>query len=198
MLGESEMLDLIVRWLPPGGKVLDVGCGSGRMLTALAERGIPGMGIDPYVRGIERCRRLSAEKMDELAESFDLVYTRYTLHHLDWPRRFPESAREVLRPEGVLLIVDWVKGARTGVTEAYFALHTVVRWVREAGFEVLREEVRGQTMVVAARVESGELGPEEGIDNSGDSSLRPWLHEIPSCGQTRGSDREDLEAELHK
>ena len=75
MLGEREMLDLIVRWLPPGGEVLDVGCGSGRMLAALAERGIPGLGIDPYARDIGRCRRLAAEEMDQLSELFDLVYT---------------------------------------------------------------------------------------------------------------------------
>jgi SAM-dependent methyltransferase len=113
VLGEREMLDLIAKWLPPGGSALDVGCGSGRMLAALAERGIMGYGIDPYVRGGERCRRLSAEEMCELAESFDLVYTRCTLHHLDWPRRFPENARAVLRPGGVLLIVGWAGSARS-------------------------------------------------------------------------------------
>ena len=146
------MLDLIIRWLPPGGRVLDVGCGSGRMLNALAERGIPGMGVDPYIRGVERCRRLSAEEMDQLSESFDMVYTRYTLHHLDWPRRFPENARVVLRPKGVLLIVDWAKGARTGLSEAYFTLHTVVRWVRKAGFQIIQEEVRKQSMIVVAQL----------------------------------------------
>jgi len=151
MIGENEMLDLISRWLPPGGRVLDVGCGSGGMLAALAERGIPGVGIDPSASDGERCRRLAAEEMDRLSELFDLVYTRYTLHHLDAPRRFPRNARSVLRPEGVLLIVDWVAGARTGVPERYFALQTVVRWVREAGFQVVKEEVREQSMVVVAK-----------------------------------------------
>jgi SAM-dependent methyltransferase len=151
MLGDSEMLGLIARWLPPGGKVLDVGCGSGRMLANLAERGIPGVGIDPHTRDSEHCRRLAAEEMDCLSESFDLVYTLYTLHHLDAPRRFPRKARSVLRPEGVLLIVDWVAGARTGVPEGYFALQTVVRWVREAGFQVVSEEVREQSMIIVAK-----------------------------------------------
>jgi SAM-dependent methyltransferase len=151
MLGQNEMLDLIARWLPPGGKVLDVGCGSGRMLAALTERGISGFGIDPYARDSQRCRRLAAEEMDRLSELFDLVYTRYTLHHLDTPQRFPRNARSVLRPEGVLLIVDWVEGARTGVPEGYFALQTVVRWVREAGFQVVRDEVWGESMVIVAK-----------------------------------------------
>jgi SAM-dependent methyltransferase len=151
MLGQNEMLDLITRWLPPGGKVLDVGCGSGGMLAALAERGIPGLGIDPYARDSEHCRRLAAEEMDCLSEPFDLVYARYTLHHLDAPRQFPGNARSVLRPEGVLLIVDWVAGARTGVSEGYFTLQTVVRWVREAGFQVMRDEVWGQSMVIVAK-----------------------------------------------
>jgi SAM-dependent methyltransferase len=155
MLGESEMVELIKRWLPPDGTVLDVGCGSGRMLAALAEHGIQGLGIDPYARDRERCVRLAAEEMGQLSESFDLVYTRYTLHHLNDPRRFPQNARSVLRPEGVLIIVDWVEGARTGVPEGYLSLQTVVGWVREAGLQPLREEVREESMVVVARVQPG-------------------------------------------
>jgi SAM-dependent methyltransferase len=71
MLGGNELLDLITTWLPPGGQVLDVGCGSGRMLRILAERGISGLGIDPYASDAEHCRRLRAEEMDQPAESFD-------------------------------------------------------------------------------------------------------------------------------
>lgn len=152
MLGENEMLDLIATWLPPGGKVLDVGCGSGRMLTLLAEHGISGMGIDPYARENKHCWRLSAEEIDRLLESFDLVYTRYTLHHLDAPQQFPGNTRSVLRPSGVLMIVDWVEGARTGVSERYFGLQTVVGWVGEAGFQLLEEDIREQSMVIVARL----------------------------------------------
>jgi SAM-dependent methyltransferase len=144
------MLDLIVRWLPPGGTALDVGCGGGRMLSALEKRGVAAFGIDPYVHGVAGIRCLAAEEMDELSRTFDLVYARYTLHHLDAPGRFPAKARSVLRPEGILLIVDWAKGARTGVQETYFAPSTVARWVREAGYEVLSEELRARTMVIVA------------------------------------------------
>lgn len=162
MLDEGEMLDLIIAWLPPGGKVLDVGCGSGRLLTALAEHGISGIGIDPYAREAElsKCRRLRAEEMDQLAEPFDLVYTRYTLHHLDAPQRFPEKARSVLCPGGVLLIVDWVEGTRTGVSERYFAPQTVAGWVRKAGFRLLCEDVRGQSMVVVSKLPTTGPTPE--------------------------------------
>jgi SAM-dependent methyltransferase len=163
MLGEGEMLDLITTWLPPGGRVLDVGCGSGRMLTVLAECGISGIGIDPYASDTERCRRLRAEEMDQLTERFDLVYTRYTLHHLDAPQRFPKKARSVLRPGGVLLIVDWTKGARTGVPERYLAPQTVAGWVRKVGFQLLCEDVRGRSMVMVGKLPAArpDPGPKE-------------------------------------
>jgi SAM-dependent methyltransferase len=148
MLGESEILELILAWLSPDGRVLDVGCGSGRMLAALAEHGISGIGIDPYASDTERCRRLRAEEMDQLAEQFDLVYTCYALHHFDAPQRFPEKALSVLCPDGLLLIVDWVEGARTGVSERYFAPQTVAGWVRGAGFNLQLEEARGQSMII--------------------------------------------------
>ncbi len=152
MLGESEMLDLITAWLPPGGTVLDVGCGSGRMLATLAERGVPGMGIDPYPSNTEHCRRLRAGEITQLAERFDLVYTSYALHHFDAPQQFPEKARSVLRAGGVLLIVDWFEGAHTGVPERYLAPQAVAGWVREAGFDLLCHEVRGQSIVIVGKL----------------------------------------------
>ena len=159
MLGEGEMLDLITTWLTPGGRVLDVGCGSGRLLTALTERGVSGIGIDPYASDAEHCRRLRAEEMDQLADRFDLVYTRYTLHHLDKPQRFPEKVRSVLCPGGVLLIVDWVRGARTGVPERYLAPQTVAEWVSKAGFQLLCEDVCGQSMIVVGKLPTARPEP---------------------------------------
>ena len=162
-LGRGEVLDLIVGWLAPGGKVLDVGCGSGHMLRALAERGVTGLGIDPYAGEIKRCRRLRAEEMDQLPELFDLVYTRYTLHHLDAPHQFPAKARSVLRPGGVLLIVDWIEGAQTGVPERYFASQTVARWVRKAGFQLLCKDVRQQTMIIVGTLLRTQATMERGF-----------------------------------
>jgi len=162
VLHDNEVLNLITVWLPRGGTVLDVGCGSGRMLATLAERGVSGMGIDPFPNNTEHCRRLRAGEIDQLAERFDLVYTRYALHHFDAPQKFPEKARSVLRAGGVLLIVDWFEGAKTGVPERYLAPRAVAEWVRGAGFDLLREQVRGQSMVIVGKLPSVPfaLGPQ--------------------------------------
>ena len=48
MLADEEVAGLIVDLLPSGGRVLDVGCGGGHTLRALARRGVEGMGVDPH------------------------------------------------------------------------------------------------------------------------------------------------------
>lgn len=40
-------VDFLHRVLPPGGRILDVGCGTGGVLAALIARGRSGLGIDP-------------------------------------------------------------------------------------------------------------------------------------------------------
>jgi len=152
VLGDEAVADLIIEHLSSGGRVLDVGCGGGHTLRALARRGVEGIGIDPHPYGRAPCRRLRAEEISTLQEQFDLVYTLHALHEFDAPEQFVREAKEVLQPDGVLLIMDWARGARTGVRERYFAIETVAGWMADAGFDILRQEVRGQTMILAGQM----------------------------------------------
>jgi 2-polyprenyl-3-methyl-5-hydroxy-6-metoxy-1,4-benzoquinol methylase len=152
VLGNKAVVEVIVELLPSGGRVLDVGCGGGHILRALAQRGVKGIGIDPHPYGGAPCQRLHAEEINTLGEQFDLIYTLHALHEFETPEQFPREAREILRPGGVLLIMDWVRGAWTGARERYLATETVARWMADAGFDMLRQEVRGQTMVLAGRL----------------------------------------------
>jgi 2-polyprenyl-3-methyl-5-hydroxy-6-metoxy-1,4-benzoquinol methylase len=152
VLGNEAVVEAILELLPSGGKVLDVGCGGGQILRALARRGVEGIGIDPRPYGGAPCQRLHAEEINTLGEQFDLVYTLHALHEFETPEQFPRKAREALRSGGVLLIMDWAKGARTGIRERYFAIETVAEWMVDAGFDILRQEVRGKTMILAGRL----------------------------------------------
>lgn len=84
--------------------VLDVGCGSGRLLQTMRERGIPATGLD---QGGPRLDALRAEGFDvrrgsayELPfddRSFDWVTLRHVPHHLEHPARAVADAWRVCR-----------------------------------------------------------------------------------------------------
>ncbi len=50
------------RWLLDGcgGPTLDLGCGPGRLVAALTERGVPALGVDTSARAIRQCRSRGA------------------------------------------------------------------------------------------------------------------------------------------
>jgi 2-polyprenyl-3-methyl-5-hydroxy-6-metoxy-1,4-benzoquinol methylase len=99
-----------------GKRVLDVGCASGGLSEAFAERGARVVGIDLNPRLIERAReRLGSKAEFRVADiaaplsfleagSFDVVAASLVLHYLaDWGPPLREFAR-ILRPRGALLI----------------------------------------------------------------------------------------------
>ena len=153
----------------PGDSVLDVGCGHGRSLAALAARATGGrvVGVDPselmVAIAIRRNRRLvrtgrvevklgQAERLPLEAASVDralCVHTLYFWDDLDDP--FGEIAR-VLRPGGRLALLFRERGAAG--TEAFPAdVYT---------FPTL-EEVRNALVAVGFSVRSdGPAGGREG------------------------------------
>jgi SAM-dependent methyltransferase len=111
--------------LQPENQVLDVGCGTGTLLLAAAERVGPASalhGVEPapemaaHARHKAQARRVQLEVVQASADSlpyppasFDAVFCTLVFHHL--PRSMQGDAvretRRVLRPGGRVVIVDW-------------------------------------------------------------------------------------------
>lgn len=115
---ESPIADLAARVFPCGGHILDVGCGSGRDLALLVERGYDAFGVDaapelvaiaqdlhPSLKG-----RITHGCLPELSPlfqaQFDAVLCSAVLMHLD-AAEMPSAAtalRNCLREGGRLLL----------------------------------------------------------------------------------------------
>jgi ubiquinone/menaquinone biosynthesis C-methylase UbiE len=143
-----------------GQRVLDVGCGTGRLAVALAERGARVWGVDPSGEMLAEARvnsggkvalkRASAEALPFKAGWFDRVAFRLVIHLVDRPRAFAESAR-VLGPRGRIVLATFAPESldRFWVTRVFPAVAEIDRGrfpgedeltseLAEAGFDHVR------------------------------------------------------------
>jgi SAM-dependent methyltransferase len=100
-----------------GRKVLEVGCGDGRLLAWLVRQGSHPIGLDPSAAQLERAR-ISApgvplvvgrgETLPMASGQIDLVLYLNSLHHVPLSAQWQAAseAARVLRPEGQLLVVE--------------------------------------------------------------------------------------------
>jgi trans-aconitate methyltransferase len=90
----------------PGERVLDLGCGDGRLTEMLVAAGCRVIGVDASAPQVEaaRARGLEARVMDGQAlafrEEFDAVFSNAALHWMKRPRRVLEGVWSALRPGG--------------------------------------------------------------------------------------------------
>jgi demethylmenaquinone methyltransferase/2-methoxy-6-polyprenyl-1,4-benzoquinol methylase/ArsR family transcriptional regulator len=106
-------------------RLLDIGCGAGRMLELLAPRAQNAVGVDlsPAMLGVARARieqaglrniQLRQGDMFALpvdAGGFDLAVLHQVLHYLDTPARALREAARALAPGGRLIVVDFAPHA---------------------------------------------------------------------------------------
>ncbi len=115
----------LVKWsgldkLPPGSRVLDVGCGIGGSSRILArDYGFDVLGISISTAQIKRAKELTNEEISceflvmdaldlEFSEaSFDAVWSVEVGPHILDKQRYADELLRVLRPGGVLAVADW-------------------------------------------------------------------------------------------
>jgi len=164
-------LDL-VRGLPAGARVLDVGCGEGRDSVFFASRGLDVTGVDPSPAGLHKAERLAEERGVGVAwveatppdlpvgGRFDLVYSCGAIHYV--PRR---ERRRLFRTLRSL--------TATGGRQAHIVFTD--HWIYRERGEVIDYFAPGE---LASAFAPGEIVRREERMISCSQDGRPHLHSI--------------------
>src|SRR5207302_2960104 len=121
-----ETLEFLISRLPVGAKVLEVGCGEGRLASELLKRGYGVTGLDSDSEAIARAQARGVRAVVaswpkfESTVSFDAIAFTRSLHHINPLRQAIAGARELLNPNGFLLIEDFALDEVNEATVAWF------------------------------------------------------------------------------
>ncbi|HXJ83445.1 MAG TPA: class I SAM-dependent methyltransferase [Candidatus Methylomirabilis sp.] len=181
--------DRIVRWvlrhLPAGGErtLLEIGCGRGRLLVRLRERGFRVFGIEPGQRAAEHARRaygltVGCFMLDALAgpmrdQRYDAVLMIQTLEHLADPLGGLLIVRGLMARDGLLFVevphyfspnglYRWRAGRRYVPSANHlfvYSAHTLAALLRRAGFEIVQRTRTFNDLRIVARPAPGARAP---------------------------------------
>jgi SAM-dependent methyltransferase len=127
----------------PGGRALDVGCGAGRLATALGRRGFQVDGVDVEERVVEQAGQLAAAagvgarffvadftKADTrfADEKYDLVVCSEVLEHVEGWRDVVANIARVLKPGGLLVLTTPNDPGQFSILDEYAGHVRRFRW----------------------------------------------------------------------
>jgi ubiquinone/menaquinone biosynthesis C-methylase UbiE len=154
---QTTLLDLAAEQAPHPGSILDVGCGTGRLLRTASQR-FPDArleGVDAAPQMVDVATHLlapgspihfqeaTAEALPFPDGQFDLVFSTMTFHHWADQKKGVSEVARVLAPRGCWLLADFVGQGfvrwwtQTLRLHRFFDRERLDPFLAEAGLEVI-------------------------------------------------------------
>lgn len=151
-------------------RIVEIGCGNGWNMSRFAQYGRPAIGLDTVPERVELALTHGPALLsDGLALPFangtvDLVYIQHVLHHIGDVERALAEVWRVLRPGGVLFLVETVED------------NPIIRWGRRLYPSWLGDEINAPFYFEGLGTELQQSGFR--LEQSGQYSVLFWLWEI--------------------
>jgi len=166
------IVEQYLQTLPPGSRVLDLGCGNGAMLGTLLDRGWTLVGLDISTSGIKQARKRWPGVRFEVADAtgdlgalgqFDAIYSTEVIEHVVLARRFAQNCFRLLKPGGIVVLSTpyhgWLKNAAIALSNGsdahygpqvdwghikFWSVNTLGGLLWDAGFDELEYQGAGR------------------------------------------------------
>lgn len=142
----------------PGGKLLDIGCGPGFLLSAVNSHWDK-YGVDISAVALDYAKKFATVQKGEfpclnyVADGFEVVVMNHVIEHLSDPIRYVQECYRVLKPEGIIIIAtpDFDSGCARWFGKNYrmlcdkghvslFTSFSLVKMLETLDFEILEIE----------------------------------------------------------
>jgi len=156
---ENRLYEMIVERIKNSKHVLDVGCGECKLANYIAKATkskVIGIDIndDGFTKGRKEAVRLGVSdlvrriKIDArcfasvINEKMDVAVSMYAVHEFEKPVEVLKEVNKVLKPDGKILIIDFIKGSTAEKTwsERYYTPNQIKGLLKKAGFNKLETE----------------------------------------------------------
>jgi SAM-dependent methyltransferase len=107
----NNLIGGLKKYLPNGGEVLEIGCGTGANLREIRKRGYAVRGLELDSRAITYCKDLEVLQADATQtlpyqdNSFEAVCLLDVLEHLDEPEKVVLEIWRILKPGGLVVVM---------------------------------------------------------------------------------------------
>lgn len=194
IISHQEDIDALLSHVQPGMKTLELGCASGWLTLAMAQRGAHATGYDISEKSLNVAQNYYDSIAHEVAgqvtyaqkdlnslilapESYDIILVKGTLHHLINIPQVIENVHLALKPNGLFWICDEVGDVdiRSALFSSalMFVLPTVVSYRDKFG-GLLKFGLNAPSRIKAS-MEAEDLSPFEGAGRDHD-----WLSLVQS------------------